>query len=81
VSHAVVGAQEAAAYLVAAVEWAGERFSVGTVWLNGAPAARLEVDVTMTLSFVVEAGRISRIYAVRNPEKLARLDAEVALAR
>ncbi|MBS2551543.1 RNA polymerase sigma-70 factor [Catenulispora sp. NL8] len=81
VRHPVVGAQDAAAYLVAAAQWAGERFSVGTVWLNGAPAARIEVDVTTALSFVVEDGLISRIYAVRNPAKLGRLGAVVDLAR
>ncbi|MEY9894015.1 RNA polymerase sigma-70 factor (TIGR02957 family) [Catenulispora sp. MAP5-51] len=79
--HPVVGAQEAATYLIAAVQWAGERFSTGTVWVNGAPAARIEVDVTTVLSFAIEGGRISRIYAVRNPEKLAWLDAEVVLER
>jgi hypothetical protein len=30
---------------------------------------------------VVEAGRITRIYAVRNPHKLERLDTETLLTR
>ncbi|WP_370355783.1 RNA polymerase sigma factor SigJ [Catenulispora sp. EB89] len=81
VSHPVTGAEAAAAYLVAAVTWAGERFAVATMWLNGAPAARIEVDVTTALSFAVEDGLISRIYAVRNPAKLARLEAETVLVR
>ena len=33
------------------------------------------------VSFVVEGGRISRIYAVRNPEKLGRIDAEATISR
>ncbi|WP_370381305.1 RNA polymerase sigma factor SigJ [Catenulispora sp. GAS73] len=81
VSHPVTGAEQAAAYLIAVAEWAGERFSAATMWVNGAPAARIEVDVTTLLSFAVEDGLISRIFAVRNPEKLARLDAEVVLMR
>ena len=30
---------------------------------------------------VIEDGRITRIYAVRNPHKLARLDEEAELSR
>ncbi|MPY80382.1 MAG: RNA polymerase subunit sigma-24, partial [Actinophytocola sp.] len=33
------------------------------------------------VSFLVENGRITRIYAVRNPEKLARLDQPAELTR
>ena len=33
------------------------------------------------MSLVVEDGRIARIYAVRNPHKMARLDEETALSR
>jgi hypothetical protein len=52
-------------------------------WLNGSPAIRLDIDghVDSALSFTVEVGRITRIYVVRNPHKLARLHAIVALAR
>jgi RNA polymerase sigma-70 factor (ECF subfamily) len=56
---------------------------VTKVWLNGAPAARFDPrgELDTAVSLVVEHGRIARIYAVRNPYKLARLDAEAALAR
>jgi RNA polymerase sigma-70 factor (TIGR02957 family) len=33
------------------------------------------------ISFVVDGGRISRIYAVRNPAKLGRIDAETTIGR
>ena len=33
------------------------------------------------MSLAVENGRITRIYAVRNPHKLARLDGVAALTR
>jgi RNA polymerase sigma-70 factor (TIGR02957 family) len=54
------------------------------VLLNGAFGVRIvgTVDGADTaISFVVEDGRISRIYAVRNPAKLGRIDAEATLSR
>ncbi|HET6949433.1 MAG TPA: nuclear transport factor 2 family protein, partial [Acidimicrobiales bacterium] len=53
------------------------------VVLNGAPAFRVDLDgaADTAVSVVVQSGRISRIYAVRNPQKLARLDAETLLTR
>jgi RNA polymerase sigma-70 factor (TIGR02957 family) len=56
---------------------------VGSTWLNGAPALRIrgadEFDTAIGLS--VEGGRISRIYAIRNPRKLAGLDRVASLSR
>jgi RNA polymerase sigma-70 factor (TIGR02957 family) len=53
-----------------------------TVWLNGAPAARIEVDGDLAaVSLVVENGQVARIYAVANPQKLTRLDEPAELAR
>ncbi|MFD0023143.1 RNA polymerase sigma-70 factor [Streptomyces sp. NPDC058382] len=53
-----------------------------TVWLNGAPAGRIEFDGDpAAVSLVVEDGRITRIYVVRNPRKLTRLDEVVEIAR
>jgi RNA polymerase sigma-70 factor (ECF subfamily) len=52
--------------------------------LNGALGARIvgTVDEADTaISFVVEDGRISRIYAMRNPAKLSRIDVEATLSR
>ncbi|BBL80808.1 RNA polymerase sigma24 factor [Rubrobacter xylanophilus] len=56
---------------------------VGTVWLNGAPAARIDLDgeLDTAVTFVVEGGRITHIYAIRNPHKLDRLEEEVELSR
>ena len=55
---------------------------VSTVWLNGAPAVRVESDRQMAVvSLVVEDGRISRIYAMANPNKLTRLNEPAELAR
>jgi RNA polymerase sigma-70 factor (TIGR02957 family) len=53
------------------------------VWLNGAPAGRIEFDGELgaAMSLVVEDGRVTRIYVMRNPLKLARLDETAELAR
>jgi RNA polymerase sigma-70 factor (ECF subfamily) len=49
---------------------------VGTTWLNGAPALRIDPagEFDTAISLTVEGGRITRIYAIRNPHKLSRLD-------
>ena len=54
------------------------------VLLNGAIGARIvgtDDGYDTAISFVVEAGRISRIYAVRNPAKLGRIDLEATISR
>ncbi|HET6952491.1 MAG TPA: RNA polymerase sigma-70 factor [Acidimicrobiales bacterium] len=53
------------------------------VWLNGSPAIRLDIggQVDTAVSLAVENGRITRIYAIRNPHKLARLHGAAALTR
>jgi hypothetical protein len=55
----------------------------GDLWLNGAPALRIVLDEELdtVVSLVVEAGRVTRIYAVRNPDKLARLGTVMQLSR
>ena len=52
-------------------------------WLNGAPAARIELGGALDTAVSVEVadGQITRIYAVRNPAKLARLGEEAPLRR
>jgi RNA polymerase sigma-70 factor (ECF subfamily) len=53
------------------------------VMVNGRPGLRLliggEVDAIGTM--LVEGGRVTGLYLVRNPEKLARLEGAVALTR
>ncbi len=53
-----------------------------TVWLNGAPAGRIEINgEPAAASLVVENGRVTRIYVTVNPQKLTRLDEPAELAR
>jgi RNA polymerase sigma-70 factor (TIGR02957 family) len=56
---------------------------IRTIWLNGAPAARVDLagELNTAISLEVADGRITRIYAIRNPHKLARMDAEATLSR
>jgi len=52
--------------------------------LNGAAGALVvgtDDGYDTAISFVVQAGRISRIYLIRNPTKLARLDVEATISR
>jgi RNA polymerase sigma-70 factor (TIGR02957 family) len=58
-------------------------FDAKAVWLNGSPAIRLDVggQIDTAVSLAVEDGRITRIYAIRNPQKLERLDTAAALTR
>jgi RNA polymerase sigma-70 factor (TIGR02957 family) len=57
-------------------------FRSAAVWLNGAPAGRIEVaGEPAAVSLVVENGRVARVYLVRNPLKLTRLDRPADLAR
>jgi RNA polymerase sigma-70 factor (TIGR02957 family) len=54
------------------------------VLLNGGVGARIvgtDDGYDTAISFVVEEGRISRIYAVRNPAKLGRIDVEATISR
>ena len=52
------------------------------VWLNAAPAALIEIDGELAAtSLLVESGRVTRIYVMRNPRKLKRLNQPVELAR
>ena len=54
-----------------------------TSWLNGAPALRIDPDGEFdgAVSLTVDGGRITRIYVIRNPHKLAGLDRVAVLAR
>jgi RNA polymerase sigma-70 factor (TIGR02957 family) len=58
-------------------------FEAAIIWLNGSPAIHIETGgaYDAAVSVAVEDGRITRIYVVANPEKLARLEGATALTR
>ncbi|MGH9286905.1 MAG: RNA polymerase sigma-70 factor [Acidimicrobiales bacterium] len=77
----IQGAERVAGFLsrgLAAVD-----FEATAVWLNGTPAIRLDIGglVDTAVSLEIENGRITRIYAIRNPHKLARLHGVAELTR
>jgi RNA polymerase sigma-70 factor (TIGR02957 family) len=77
----IYGAQRVARFLMGAARLTG--FEVTAVWLNGSPGGRIDIDGALdtAVSLTVVDGRITHIYAVRNPHKLAGLDGVAALTR
>ncbi|MGW1270614.1 RNA polymerase sigma-70 factor [Streptomyces sp. NPDC002491] len=77
------GVEQVAKVLARANRVEAAALDATAVWLNGAPAGRIEIDgeLVTALSLVVENGHVTRVYLVRNPRKLTRLDASVELAR
>ena len=78
----VVGADKVAAFLTGLARQV-PGFETRPVWLNGGPAMRIDVETGLdtVASLVVEDGRITHVYAIRNPDKLTRVDEEAALSR
>ena len=76
----LIGAERVVAFLARVADLSD--LVATTAWLNGMPGARFDVagDVT-AVSLVIENGRITRIYAIRNPHKLGRLDKVAELRR
>jgi hypothetical protein len=49
--------------------------------LNGAPAGRIDFDgEPAAISLVLDDGRVTGVYVVRNPRKLTRLDEPAELS-
>jgi RNA polymerase sigma-70 factor (ECF subfamily) len=78
----ILGADKVMRFLVGALGKAGGTVSTDVATVNGAPALVIGLDgeVDGVLAARMEAGRITGLYYVRNPEKLARLSAETPLA-
>jgi RNA polymerase sigma-70 factor (TIGR02957 family) len=77
----IEGAARVADFLIAAGRTVD--FEAKAVWLNGSPAVTIEIGggLDTAVSLAVENGRITRIYAIRNPHKLAGLDGVAPLTR
>ncbi len=77
----IEGAERVAGFIIGAAR--SVDFEAKAVWLNGSPAGRVDIggELDTAVSVAVENGRITRIYAIRNPHKLARLDRVAALTR
>jgi hypothetical protein len=59
------------------------RVEITTPLLNGAVTARIDQggEFDTAITFVVEGGPITRIYTMRNPHRLGRLDEVAGLRR
>jgi RNA polymerase sigma-70 factor (TIGR02957 family) len=77
----IKGAERVAGLLISGLR--SVDFEATLVWLNGSPAIRLDIggEIDTAVSLAVENGRITRVYAIRNPHKLAGLDEVAALTR
>jgi RNA polymerase sigma-70 factor (ECF subfamily) len=76
----MAGIERVAAFLARVAELPG--LMATTAWFNGMPGACFDLDGEATaVSMVIEDGRITRIYAIRNPQKLGRLKVVAELRR
>jgi RNA polymerase sigma-70 factor (TIGR02957 family) len=78
----IAGARKVANALARFAEFA-PGVAITTPLVNGAVAARIDAggEFDTAITFVVEDGRITRMYAMRNPHKLRRLDEIAELRR
>ena len=77
------GAKKVAAFLRNFPRYA-EGTSITPIWVNGGIAIRMDGPDpvgTSAISMVIEDGRITRLFAMRNPHKLERINEETELAR
>ncbi len=79
----LIGADRVVAFLQGSINKLDTAYAVSAIRVNGRLGARIEVggELMAAVSFTVEDGRISRVFAVANPHKLSGLDADVLLAR
>ena len=77
----IVGADRVASFLLGAARAA--QFEAKPVWLNGSPGGLIDIAgaLNTAVSVSVDDGRITHIYAIRNPHKLVGLDGVAALTR
>jgi RNA polymerase sigma-70 factor (ECF subfamily) len=78
----IAGRERVVAYLSRFPEFVPE-VAMTTPLVNGAVGLRIDPggELDTAIAFVVEGDRITRMYAIRNPEKLGRLDAVAVLGR
>ncbi|MBF6090250.1 RNA polymerase sigma-70 factor [Nocardia cyriacigeorgica] len=79
----VVGALPVAKLLTHSWQRVGAVASLDIALVNGRPAGvlRLDGELDSVLSLRIEDGLITGMYAVRNPEKLSRMEHEIAVSR
>jgi RNA polymerase sigma-70 factor (TIGR02957 family) len=78
----IVGADKVARLLVGGLGRSTIPITFGPTVVNGSPALVVHMDGELDgiMAVRVEAGRITGLYVVRNPEKLSRIESETPLA-
>lgn len=78
----VEGADKVAKFLLGLARRAPD-FTATPAWVNGAASLVVDVpgDVPSVLTATAQGGRVTHIFAMRNPHKLSRIDTETPLAR
>ena len=82
VRQPVTGADSVARLLVAFASQSTDAV-VSSMSMNGAPALHIELNgkLDTAIGLTVEDGQVTRIYAIRNPHKLARMGETMRLSR
>ncbi|WP_346053234.1 RNA polymerase sigma-70 factor [Amycolatopsis dongchuanensis] len=83
VPRPVVGADKVARLLVAGLPRLAELGTLRPAQVNGYPALVFQQDgeVDTVLAVRIDDGKVTGLYAVRNPDKLSHMDRETALRR
>ncbi len=82
VRHPLVGAERVVTLLARFAAFV-DQVEVSTISLNGAAGIRIDAPPKFgmtAVSLTVEDGRVTRVYAMRNPHKLGRLEAPVGVS-
>jgi len=81
--RAIVGADRLARSLVGGMAKAGGTVVASMTTVNGEPGIRMELDGQLVgvVSLTIADGRVSRVYAIANPDKLVRFDERTPLSR
>jgi RNA polymerase sigma-70 factor (TIGR02957 family) len=79
----IIGSEKLARFIIGNLAKVEGTLAATPTWVNGEPGIRMEVDGQLVgvVSLTVEDGRVTRVYAMANPDKLRRLDAEAEVAR
>jgi RNA polymerase sigma-70 factor (ECF subfamily) len=79
----VVGAARVARLLAIGLSWIAAAASLQPAQVNGYPALILRIngEIDAVIAVRIDDGLITGLYAVRNPEKLSRVERETAVSR
>lgn len=83
VPRPIVGADKVARLLIGGLARVAGGITMEPVQANGRPAlvVRLDGELDSVVAVRIDDGRVTGLYAVRNPEKLSHMDRETALRR